>query len=392
MVLKQEPNQQTKQSQIDITSIAYQNFINSIKSQKTRYIYSDILKKYLSANNVTIETLLNLPVKDNEQILINYIEKLKTKDHSYSFLSLTFSGIKHFYVMNDIRINKEKIGKFLGESGRKNIDRSYTHEEIKKILDVSDLRMKSVILLMASTGMRIGAITDLKLKHLEEIDKEKIYKITIYEKSKDQYYTFCSPECHSMIKSYLDFRTKSGELLDKESYLIREQFDIDDFEQIRKKSHKISLFTLRNGIQTLLRKSGITEINPNYNHGDRNVIPMTHGFRKFWMNQAVKSKMNPEAREMLLGHRIGLASAYYRPSEDDLLDAYLVAVDNLTINEENRLKKKVEKLQDRADIADKTLRTITLIGHRMKRFERLLIEKGIDTQELDGNIDLEAIK
>jgi len=34
--------------------------------------------------------------------------------------------------MNDIRINKEKIGKFLGESGRKNTDRAYTHEEIKK--------------------------------------------------------------------------------------------------------------------------------------------------------------------------------------------------------------------------------------------------------------------
>ena len=65
----------------------------------------------------------------------------------------------------------------MGESGRKNTDRGYTHEEIKKILEVADLRMKSVILLMASTGMRIGAVTELKLKHLKEInkDKEKIY-------------------------------------------------------------------------------------------------------------------------------------------------------------------------------------------------------------------------
>ena len=47
---------------------------------------------------------------------------------------------------------------------------------------------------------------------------------------------------------------------------------------------------------------------------------------------------------MLLGHKIDLASAYYRPSEDDLLDAYMIAIDNLTINEENRLKKKIEVL------------------------------------------------
>ena len=45
---------------------------------------------------------------------------------------------------------------------------------------------------------------------------------------------------------------------------------------------------------------------------------------------------------MLLGHKIGLASAYYRPSEDEMLNEYLKAVDNLTINEENRLKRKVE--------------------------------------------------
>jgi hypothetical protein len=30
---------------------------------------------------------------------------------------------------------------------------------------------------------------------------------------------------------------------------------------------------------------------------------------------------------------------------DDLLDAYLVAVDNLTINEEDRLKKKIQTLE-----------------------------------------------
>ena len=46
--------------------------------------------------------------------------------------------------MNDIRISKQKIIKFLGEPRRKNTDRAYTHEEIKKILDVTDLRVKSV--------------------------------------------------------------------------------------------------------------------------------------------------------------------------------------------------------------------------------------------------------
>jgi hypothetical protein len=48
---------------------------------------------------------------------------------------------------------------------------------------------------------------------------------------------------------------------------------------------------------------------------------------------------------MLLGHKIGLASAYYRPQLDEFLTEYEKAIDLLTINEENRLRRKVEKLE-----------------------------------------------
>ena len=71
---------------------------------------------------------------------------------------------------------------------------------------------------------------------------------------------------------------------------------------------------------------------------------MFHGFRKFFTKQLVDSKLNPEIREMLLGHKIGLVSAYYKPTEQEMLNEYLKAVNLLTINEENRLKDKVEKL------------------------------------------------
>jgi hypothetical protein len=45
---------------------------------------------------------------------------------------------------------------------------------------------------------------------------------------------------------------------------------------------------------------------------------------------------------MLLGHKIGLASAYYKPTEQEMYNEYLKAVNLLTINEENRLKLKLE--------------------------------------------------
>jgi hypothetical protein len=48
---------------------------------------------------------------------------------------------------------------------------------------------------------------------------------------------------------------------------------------------------------------------------------------------------------MLLGHKIGLASCYYRPTENEMLQEYYKAVILLTINEENRLRNKVKVLE-----------------------------------------------
>ena len=48
---------------------------------------------------------------------------------------------------------------------------------------------------------------------------------------------------------------------------------------------------------------------------------------------------------MLLGHTIGLASAYYKPSDDDFLVEYQKAIKHLTINEEYKLRMQVKKFE-----------------------------------------------
>ena len=101
--------------------------------------------------------------------------------------------------------------------------------------------------------------------------------------------------------------------------------------------------SLEHLLQHWLVNSGVRQVDPV--HGlqhKRKEAPMLHGFRKFFTTQLVHSKVIPEIMEMLLGHKIG---AYYKPTEDEMLEEYMKAIDNLTINEENRLRKKVEKLE-----------------------------------------------
>ena len=60
-----------------------------------------------------------------------------------------------------MNLNRKKLGKFLGEEAKAHKDCAYTLEEIHRMVDVADERMKTVILLLASTGMRVGALNNL---------------------------------------------------------------------------------------------------------------------------------------------------------------------------------------------------------------------------------------
>ena len=51
-----------------------------------------------------------------------------------------------------------------------------------------------------------------------------------------------------------------------------------------------------------------------------------------------------------MGHSTGISDSYYRATENEMLSDYLIAVDSLTINEENRLKLKIDELQEKNDV------------------------------------------
>jgi site-specific recombinase XerD len=277
-----------------------------------------------------VDKLLELP--DKESKIIDYILQQK----GFKSRQLTINTLKKFYEMNDVILNWKKITCYMGEDQKLNEDRCYTREEILRLLNVCDLRMKMIVLLMASAGMRIGALPALRLGQISDT------KVTVYAGTKDKYITFITPECKAVIDSYLAYRVRSGEKLVPNAPLIRKQFDINDLEQVRKKSEPISLHTLSKILENYLIKAGLRTID--HTAHKRKDIARAHGFRKFFTTQLVNSKVNPEIREMLLGHSIGLAGAYYKPTEDEMLEEYMKAADNLTINEENRLRKKVEVL------------------------------------------------
>lgn len=326
-------------------SRAYFDFVNSICSEQTKQAYKQNLTRFIKFCKLdSVDELLKI---DMQKAIIDYVVSLREANISHSTIHVLLAPIYHFCEMCDIVINRKKIRKYKGERMKVVKDRAYTHDEISRILNVADIRMKAILLIMTSSGVRVGSIPSLRLKHLQKLadDNENIYRITVYENTNDEYFTFTTPECSKAIDNYLDYRARNGEQLTPESYLVRKQFDINDLEQVKKSIKPIQIGTLRTLINITTIKAGLRQTNHIGTKKERKPIALTHSFRKFFTTQLVKLKINPEIREMLLGHKIGLASAYYRPTEEEMYSEYTKAVNNLTINEENRLRIKVAKLE-----------------------------------------------
>ena len=143
------------------------------------------------------------------------------------------ASLRHLYDMNDVLLNWKKLSKFRfimeePNADSKKKDRAYTHEDIQKMLSVASTKMKAMILLLASSGMRVGAVPPLKCRHFMNVpSSEQIKQLRVYEGSKEEYITFCTPEAAKAIDDYLQFRQRSGETLTEDS-LFRHDFDVSD--------------------------------------------------------------------------------------------------------------------------------------------------------------------
>ena len=312
----------------------YFNFINSINSEQTKKQYAYCLNDFLAHCNVDLHCFLILTIQEKEKLIIEYLVQKKV---SASYKNAILATIKHACDMNDVILNWKKIKKFSTSQRTGNEiagrDRGYYLEEIQKILQHSEQRIKTAFLILASTGIRIGALAPLKIRDLEKIDDS--YKITVYSGYKEQYITFCTHECAKEIDSYLQFRTRRGEHITGDSHLLvkkfRQGFKTEGFKEG---------YSLRAVLQDNIENTGLRNKGSKFKRKETQLL---HAFRKFFTKQLVDSNVKAEIREMLLGHKIGLTSIYYKPTEQEMLNEYYKAVPLLTISDEERLRFKLEE-------------------------------------------------
>jgi integrase len=251
-------------NQILLTGQAYRNFIETVHSPFSRVAYKNSLTLYLQFRGIQgCDQLIGEDPKIIQVKLIDYVISLREKNKLHSAtIKSRIAAVKKFYETNDVELKWKKINSYIGRGRKNRKDRPYTHSEIIKMLEKADQRTKVAILLMCSSGIRVGAIPSLKLRNLEKIEKYNIYKITAFENEDEEYVTYCTPECRMTIDSYLEYRRRHGEYPIKEaSPLIREEFNIQDQIRAARPKHL--------GVQSFLKliksvgiRSGVIETIP----------------------------------------------------------------------------------------------------------------------------------
>ena len=148
----------------------------------------------------------------------------------YSTIHSTLAAIYHFYTINRVRLNKDFISKFKPANRRVRQDKAYSVEQIRKMYDRSTERDKVIVLLMASVGIRIGALPTITIGDLTKVyppgyaEDAYIYKIAIYPEESEEYYSFWTFETTNAIDRYLEYRQQNGEELNTKSTINSQTF------------------------------------------------------------------------------------------------------------------------------------------------------------------------
>lgn len=344
-------------------SNAYYNFINSLHSESTKQSYKFCLEKFLNHYRIDLLSFLKLPQQDVTDLIIKYLVDRKV---SSQYKNLITATLKHACEINDIVLNWKKIKKFINSEKTGNEtngrDRGYTHEEIQKILEFSDQRLKTAFLILSSTGIRIGALRTLRVGDLEKIDE--IYKVRVYAGDKEEYITFTTIECAKEIDTYLDFRKRHDEKITDDSFLVVKKFNVNTKLT---KGIQFSEAGIKSVLEEIIRNCGLRQVN-HTNQFKRQSVPMLHGFRKYFCSQLVEANLKTELRWLLEGHNLkGNDGSYVKPSQKRLQEEYEKAIDALTIDPANRLKKQIKTLQISVSRLDKLEQSLHKLEQKYKK-------------------------
>jgi len=243
-----------------------------------------------------------------------------------------------------------------------------TKEEIARLLRAADPRMKALISLMATSGIRIGAAVRLQLKHIKDDIWDTslpCYMIEVPQelsKEKEPYITFITWEAGEYLRDWLNLRKNQGEILTLESYLFPGKLEGHLSRSRAEALFRELCFEVGLDMRPVSIKGKLTA--PRKGNRGRKEIPSVrynvrpHGLRKFFRTALAIAGVDRLVAEALMGHSLsvfGVESIYnFAASRIDYVrEQYMKSINHLLILRKPRgleiingeARKRIEELE-----------------------------------------------
>ncbi|MDE0267350.1 MAG: integrase [Thaumarchaeota archaeon] len=333
---------------------------------------------------------------------------LDTEHHEYlnpaSFPNY-FKPLKKLLDMNDVMLPWKRIYSTFPpeENASAAATRGWEHAEIRKMLRFCRGPIeRAIILVCASSGIRIGGFEGLQWRDLEPVYGEPggklrmggsdgavrkaaatgiaCAKLQIYRGSPEAYPAFITPEAYEALLDYREeWASRVGRNPRPNDPMFIKAGDLP---------RRAALPVITHHVLTIVTRAGLRvrhEPSPGRGSGcrtQRHEVPMMNGFRRFW-NKVCKESLSNESplaalikKEYMMGHAglVKLDRNYFKTHVLELAAEYVLSVPALTIGDAERLRlenvrqeMRIGQMQDERDVEIAALkRTVEEMAKRME--------------------------
>ena len=314
--------------------VMFQESLNSeITRKKYTYVLS-IFKDYYKIKD--FDGIITIEKSELQKMVETYVIHIK-KNVNPNSVPPYLTPIKTFLETNDIELNWRKIKRLYPNKIKSSGSSAYQTDDVKKMLEVTkQVRNKAIIHFFASTGVRVGVLSELKIRHIRDMPLG-CKMVLVYEDTTEEYNTFLTPEASNALDQYLHERKSNGEILTEDSPLFRERYQLAGV-----KPRSITV----NSISAVVRRSVINASIRGQKKNGRYSEQLVHGFRKrFNTILKLNNSVNDNAIEKMMGHKNGLDGVYLQLTTEQLFEEFRKGIADLTIDDSERDKTKIRELE-----------------------------------------------
>jgi len=191
------------------------------------------------------------------------------------------------------------------------MDRPPTTEELRKILNLMDIKGKALFLVLASSGMRIGEALKLRVEDFElDKDPARINIRGAYTKTGNSRVAFISSEAKEAVEQWLRIRGDYLKQASGRSWKYNKPLEDP-------RMFPFDTPTAYTMWKNALDKAGLIQKDSQTNR----LILHPHCLRKFFRSKLAQV-IPVDIVEALMGHENNLVEAYRKYSQEDLADFY----------------------------------------------------------------------